>query len=234
MTKTQSNLMFTKTGYRKGLYNIYKPSGWTSFDVVNKIRGITREKKVGHGGTLDPQATGVLVVAVGKEYTRTLQTLLDEKKTYLAEISFGVRSNTYDAEGEIEEVADASQLTGVDIEAALDQFRGEIMQKPPVFSALKKDGKRLYEYARKGQEVEIEARPVTIYGLELIEFTPGQVAKGVLRGTVSKGTYMRSLAHDLGEVFNVGALLSKLEREAVGPYRVEDSLTIERFTETLS
>ena len=184
-----------------GFINVNKPSGMTSHDVVSFLRRNLKIKKIGHTGTLDPMANGVLPIAVG-DATRLIQYLADDKE-YVATVKFGVSTDTYDKEGEIistsDKVVELSEL-----ENALNQFRGEILQKPPIYSALKKNGKKLYEYAREGMEVEIKARKVTIEKLDLLSLE-NNIAQ--LRVKCSKGTYIRSIAHDLGEVLSCGAHL---------------------------
>lgn len=203
-----------------GMLNINKPAGPTSHDIVAGVRRGTRVKKVGHAGTLDPMATGVLVVCLGAA-TRLSQYAMGSRKTYLARVRFGIETDTYDAGGIITAENDAP-LGREAIEAALDAFRGDIEQVPPMYSAIKQDGQKLYELARAGQDVERAARPVTIHNLELITWEPPCAA---LRVECSAGTYIRSLAFDLGRAVGVGAHLAALERAASGPFTVEDAVT---------
>ena len=170
-----------------GFINVNKPSGMTSHDVVSFLRRNLKIKKIGHTGTLDPMANGVLPIAVG-DATRLIQYLSDDKE-YVATVKFGVSTDTYDKEGEIVSTSDKI-VEQAELEVALNQFRGEILQKPPIYSALKKNGKKLYEYAREGKEVEIEARKVTIEKLDLLSLE-NNIAK--LRVKCSKGTYISSL-----------------------------------------
>lgn len=212
-----------------GIYIINKPNGWTSFDVVNKLKRFTNKEKIGHAGTLDPAATGVLVVAVGNIFTKQLNTISGQEKVYLAEIILGIKTNTYDLDGEVTFRKAPIGINKAKVESVLSKFEGEIMQVPPIFSALKKDGKRLYEYARKGQEVQIDPRPATIYKMELLEFIEEEYPKLILRMQVSKGTYVRSIAYDLGEELGCGGVCGKLIREAVGPYRIENARELDTF-----
>ena len=203
-----------------GFINVNKPSGMTSHDVVSFLRRNLKIKKIGHTGTLDPMANGVLPIAVG-DATRLIQYLSDDKE-YVATVKFGVSTDTYDKEGEIVSTSDKI-VEQAELDDALNQFRGEILQKPPIYSALKKNGKKLYEYAREGKEVEIEARKVTIEKLDLLSLE-NNVAK--LRVKCSKGTYIRSIAHDLGEVLGCGAHLIALTRTIAGDFKIENSIEL--------
>ncbi len=203
-----------------GFINVNKPSGMTSHDVVSFLRRNLKIKKFGHTGTLDPMANGVLPIAVG-DATRLIQYLSDDKE-YVATVKFGISTDTYDKEGEIVSTSDKI-VEQSELEEALNQFRGEILQKPPIYSALKKNGKKLYEYAREGKEVEIEARKVTIEKLDLLSLE-NNVAK--LRVKCSKGTYIRSIAHDLGEVLGCGAHLIGLTRTIAGDFKIENSIEL--------
>lgn len=203
-----------------GFINVNKPSGMTSHDVVSFLRRNLKIKKIGHTGTLDPMANGVLPIAVG-DATRLIQYLSDDKE-YVATVKFGVSTDTYDKEGEI--IATSDKIVEIsELENALNQFRGEILQKPPIYSALKKNGKKLYEYAREGKEVEIEARKVIIEKLDLLSLE-NNIAK--LRIKCSKGTYIRSIAHDLGEVLSCGAHLIGLTRTIAGDFKIENSIEL--------
>ena len=203
-----------------GFINVNKPSGMTSHDVISFLRRNLKIKKIGHTGTLDPMANGVLPIAVG-DATRLIQYLSDDKE-YVATVKFGVSTDTYDKEGEIVSTSDKI-VEQAELDDALNQFRGEILQKPPIYSALKKNGKKLYEYAREGKEVEIEARKVTIEKLDLLSLE-NNVAK--LRVKCSKGTYIRSIAHDLGEVLGCGAHLIGLTRTIAGDFKIENSIEL--------
>jgi tRNA pseudouridine55 synthase len=199
-----------------GLLNIYKPSGPTSHDMVARVRRGTREKKVGHAGTLDPMATGVLVLCLGPA-TRLSEYVMQSPKIYRARVRFGIETDTYDAAGQI--VAENSDpATREAVEAALAAFRGEIEQVPPMYSAIKQQGKKLYELARAGQDVERAARVVTISRLDLTGWAPPFAD---LEVECSPGTYIRSLVFDLGRVVGVGAHLAALERAASGSFTAE-------------
>jgi tRNA pseudouridine55 synthase len=207
-----------------GILIINKPSGWTSFDVVAKIRNKLGVKKVGHTGTLDPMATGVLVLCLGKA-TKKVQEMTGYDKEYVAEITLGATSNTDDAEGKITPDKNAKKAAETEVKEALKNFAGEIQQIPPQFSAKKVGGRRAYALARKGQEVKLEPREVTIHELELLDYKWPVLKCRVL---CSKGTYIRALARDLGQILGCGAYLSALERTKVGPYRISAALEIEK------
>lgn len=206
-----------------GFLNINKPLGLTSHDVVARVRRGLKIKKVGHAGTLDPLATGVLVVCLGAA-TRLSEYVMHTTKHYRAQIHLGVATTTDDAEGEITAQHDPSGLTRGDVERALERFRGEIEQIPPMYSAVKQGGRKLYDIARTGQVVERQPRRVAIMALDILEWSPPQVTVEV---TCSAGTYIRSLAHDLGEVLGVGAHLSGLVRTASGSFRIEDAVMLD-------
>jgi tRNA pseudouridine55 synthase len=208
-----------------GLLNLNKPVGPTSHDIVAWVRRGTRVPKVGHAGTLDPLASGVLVVCLGPA-TRLSEYVMGSPKTYRARVHFGAATSTYDAEGEIVARSDRP-VEGEDIARALDGFRGEIAQIPPMFSAIKQGGKRLYALARSGEEVERAPRAVTIDRLELLGWEP-PVAE--LEVVCSPGTYIRSLAHDLGEVVGTGAHLAGLERTASGHFTADEAIRWEDFS----
>lgn len=207
-----------------GILCIDKPEGMTSFLCVAVVRRLLGVKKIGHAGTLDPNATGVLPLLIGRA-TKTLDRLPVHDKSYTATLRFGAVSDTLDVWGEVQET-DAPLPTRAAVEAALPQFRGEIMQIPPMTSALKKDGVRLYELARQGIEIQREARPVTIYQLELLEYneTEGLLT---LHCACSKGTYIRTLCDDLGRVLGCGAVMTALRRTAAAGYPLSDCLTLD-------
>lgn len=207
-----------------GLLNVYKPAGPTSHDLVAWVRRGTGVRKVGHGGTLDPAATGVLVLCLGPA-TRLSEYLQGSPKTYVARLHFGIETNTYDAQGEIV-ARDSRPVMRDQVEAALAGFRGRIAQVPPLYSALKRGGRKLYELARAGQTVALEPRPVTIYRLELLAWEP---PFATLRVECSPGTYIRSLAHDLGRAVGVGAHLAALERTASGRFTAAEAVPWERL-----
>ncbi len=214
-----------------GLYNINKPQGWTSFDVVNKFKHLSGEKKIGHAGTLDPLATGVLVVAVGKAFTKQLTELTGTDKEYEFEVIFGIETESHDLDGAVVSSVAPVGITKEKVEEAMKQFIGEIDQFPPKYSAIKKDGKKLYEYAREGIEVEIASRPVVVYSLELLDFINEEYPKAYFRAKVSKGTYIRSLAYDLGVALGTVGVCGKLKRTAVGDFLIKDSKELASFYE---
>lgn len=208
-----------------GFLNIYKPSGMTSHDVVAILRKITKIKQIGHTGTLDPFAQGVLPICIGKA-TRLIEYLNDEKE-YLAEITLGKSTDTYDCEGAVTDER-TSSVTAPQLIKTLKSFEGEILQTPPIYSAIKVKGKKLYEYARKGEEIKIEPRKVTIEKIELKEFNEEkQIAQVLIK--CSKGTYIRSIAHDLGQNLEVGAYLSKLIRTQSGNFFIEKAVPLENI-----
>ena len=203
---------------------IDKPKGWSSFDVVKHIRKCVDLRKVGHAGTLDPMATGLVIVCCGKG-TKTISEIQDQPKAYEGTVTLGARTPSYDAETEIAENASFDHITKVKVQEALnDHFSGQIEQVPPMYSALKKDGKRLYKLAREGKEVEREARQVTIHAARIKSFELPNVQLYI---KCSKGTYIRAIAHDLGKNLNSLGYLSALRRTAIGDFRAEDALSIE-------
>lgn len=211
----------------RGLYHGYlvidKPAGWTSHDVVSRVRRIVGERRVGHAGTLDPAAVGVLPVAVGMA-TRTIEYLADASKAYVADITFGVTTDSADGDGIVTSVSEADGLTPERVEAALDRFRGDQMQIPPMHSAIKIDGERLYERARRGEDIRVAPRPITIHQLKLLNWAEPTATIFV---SCSKGTYIRSLARDLGEAVGTGAYMSNLVRVQTGPFTLADAIRID-------
>lgn len=206
-----------------GVINIYKPKGMTSHDVVSVLRKKLNIKQVGHTGTLDPFAEGVLPVCVGKA-TRLIE-YFDDDKEYLATVQFGSQTTTYDLEGDITQTS-STKITQTYLEKALEAFRGEILQTPPIYSAIKVNGKKLYEYAREGKEVKIEPRKVTIYKIELKNFDElKQQAEITIK--CSKGTYIRSIANDLGENLGCYGHLIKLVRTQAGKFLVGNSVQLD-------
>ena len=206
---------------------IDKPKGWTSFDVVKYLRRAIDVKKVGHAGTLDPMATGLLIVCCGKA-TKSIEQLQDLSKEYIAEITFGASTASYDAETAIEEEAPYEQITREWIEEVLaEHFSGTIEQVPPMYSALKYGGKPLYKLAREGKEVKRHARQITIHETEILKF---DAPKLQLRIKCGKGAYIRSLAHDLAIYMESLAYLSALERTAIGGYSNTEALTIDELS----
>lgn len=209
-----------------GFLNIDKPAGITSHDVVARARRIAGQRRVGHAGTLDPAATGVLVVALGGA-TRLIEYVQDQTtKRYTAVVRLGVTTETDDAEGLVVETQPVPTRDQTQIEAILASFCGEIHQVPPMYSALHHRGRRLYELARAGVTVDVPARPVVIYELTLIDWTPPLLTLDVLCG---KGTYIRSLARDIGAAIRCGAHLQSLQRTAVGSFRIEDATPFDRL-----
>jgi tRNA pseudouridine55 synthase len=206
-----------------GIFILDKSPGMTSHDVVARVRRIIGQKRVGHAGTLDPMATGVLPVVVGKA-TRLVEYLAEADKAYRATLVLGATSDTYDREGNVVPKPGAVLPGREDVERALEGFRGEIEQVPPMHSALKVGGKRLYELARQGIEVERAARPVTISRLEMEAYRPPVLQLFI---ECSKGTYIRSLAHDLGAALGTGAYLDSLVRTRVGAYSLEEAVTLD-------
>ena len=198
-----------------GILNLRKPIDCTSFDMVKRIRRLSGEKKVGHGGTLDPLASGVLPICLGRA-TRVSEFLADSSKTYRAVVTFGAATDTYDAEGKVTEEKDASHLTREMVEESLGPFRGIIMQEPPMYSALKHEGKRLYELAREGITVERPKRETAVHKLEIIKWDPPHATVYVDCG---RGTYVRSLAHDIGQDLEVGCASYGAREAAYGTIR---------------
>jgi len=205
-----------------GVLNIYKPKGMTSHDVIGVLRKKLKIKQIGHAGTLDPFAEGVLPVCIGK--AARLIEYFDDGKEYLATVQFGSSTDTYDLEGKIIKTS-GKKVTREEIEAALKDFEGEISQLPPIYSAIKVNGKKLYEYARSGQYVQIEPRKVTIHKIELKEFDEKNQQAQILINC-SKGTYIRSVANDLGENLRSCAHLVKLIRTQAGKFRVETATSL--------
>ena len=204
---------------------IDKDLEWTSFDVVKKIRGALRIKKIGHAGTLDPLATGLLILCTGKK-TKTINQFMEAEKEYTGKMILGKTTPSYDLETEVDSEHDISHLNEEEIRKATEPFKGNIMQRPPVFSAIRIDGKRSYKLARKGKEVEIEPRPVVIYEFEVSDMQLPEVS---FRVVCSKGTYIRSLIHDLGQSLGVGAYLSELRRTRIGDHKVEDAFHVKDY-----
>ena len=202
-----------------------KPLKWTSFDIVKKVRILTKVKKVGHAGTLDPLATGLLIICTGK-FTKKINEYMGMEKEYTGTFTLGSTTTTYDLEKEPENFKDTAHLTPEIIHAATHQFIGDILQMPPQHSAIKKDGKRLYESARLGIEVKVDPRPVTIK-----EFVITNIEMPVVHFKVvcSTGTYIRSLANDFGEALGVGAYMSSLRRTRIGIFNVNDAYNLDSF-----
>lgn len=212
----------------RGFLNIDKPRGITSFEAVRRVRRAARTKKVGHAGTLDPNATGVLPIAIG-EATRLVDELVGARKRYAAEITFGVETDTYDIEGDTVSEKDASAVNEARVQEALAGFLGEQMQIPPAYSAVKRDGVPAYRAARRGDPLTLEARPVVTYSLDILSFDQSDPTRPVLHLDVrcGKGFYVRSLAHDLGALLGTGAHLSGLRRTQVGPFLAEAAIPLD-------
>ena len=207
-----------------GILVIDKPAGWTSMDVCAKLRGVFHEKRVGHSGTLDPMATGVLPIFIGRA-TRAVEFAEKSDKEYIAGLKLGVITNTQDTTGEVLETRPV-QISREQLEAALEKFRGDIMQVPPMFSAIKINGKKLYELARKGREVERPARPVGIKSLEILEQQGEDLY--TIRVRCTKGTYIRTLCHDIGQALACGGCMAFLRRTMAAGFTLEDAVSLER------
>ena len=207
-----------------GIILVDKPSDWTSHDVVGKLRGILHEKRIGHSGTLDPMATGLLVVFVGRA-TRAVEFAEAHKKQYIAGLRLGVSTDTQDITGNVLRET-IQKITENELKSALSAFKGDITQIPPMYSAIKIGGKKLYELARKGEEVERKPRAVTIEKLELIGREDGDF---ILNVCCSKGTYIRTLCHDIGESLGCGGCMSSLRRIKAGDFSVSDAHTLEEI-----
>ena len=206
-----------------------KPVDWTSFDVVNKLRGMTKVKKVGHAGTLDPFATGLLLICFASA-TKQVNQLMELEKEYQGTFELGAETDSHDVTGKIVAQHPVPDLSREHIELAAKKYRGEILQTPPMFSALKRDGKKLYELARQGKEVELAARPVKVYAFDILAVSLPEIR---FRIACSRGTYIRAIARDLGRDLGCGAFLKTLRRTRVGAYMVADALSIQQFAERL-
>ncbi len=210
------------------ILNIHKPIGWTSFDVVKKIRGIVREKKVGHGGTLDPFAEGVLIIGTGRD-TKQLTTITAEDKSYTATIQLGEMTNTLDTEGEIIETKPAPELSQEKIKQVLISFLGKSLQTPPMYSAKKVNGQRLYKLARKNIEVKREPVEIQIKDIHLDDFNG---STSTFSSICSKGTYIRVLGKDIAEKLGTVGYLTSLIRTQVGGFSIDESQSIQEFEES--
>ncbi len=225
----------TAEDYQNGqVLLIDKPLEWTSFQAVNKLRWEIKQRfkikkiKVGHAGTLDPLATGLLIICTGKQ-TKQIDTYQGQIKEYTGTFTIGATTPSYDLETEVDKTFPTEHVSEELLKETTRQFIGEIQQKPPIFSAIKKDGKRLYELARKGETTEIKSRTVTVSEFEITKINLPEVE---FRVVCSKGTYMRSLAHDFGKALNSGAHLSALRRTKIGNFKVENAQSIEDFIQT--
>ena len=229
-------MQFSEADFKEGQILLFdKPLNWTSFQLVNKVRWLIRKTykikkiKVGHAGTLDPLATGLLIICTGK-FTKRIEEFMGQEKEYTGTIVLGATTPSYDLETEIDATFPTDHLSEEAIHAATAQFTGSIMQQPPVFSALKKDGKRLYEFAREGKEVDIPSREVQVSAFEITRIALPEVD---FRISCSKGTYIRSLAHDFGKALNSGGHLSALRRTKIGDFEVSNATSLEAFEAAL-
>ncbi len=213
-----------------GILNINKPAGWTSHDVVAKVRRLLGQREVGHAGTLDPLATGVLLVCAGQA-TRVSEYLMAGRKVYRAVVRLGVTTDTYDADGEITSRSPVPALSREDILAALAPFIGALLQRPPAYSAIKQEGVPAYRKARRGETVELTPRPVTIHRMELVDWGAVDWETLTLEVICDPGTYIRSLAHDIGQALGCGATLAQLTRLRSGQFAVEDAVTLDALAE---
>ena len=226
----------TEEAYKNGqVLLIDKPLTWTSFQVVNKLRWEIRQRfnikkiKVGHAGTLDPLATGLLIICTGKQ-TKQIDTYQGQVKEYTGTFTLGGTTPSYDLETEIDNIFPTAHITEELLHETTKQFVGEIQQKPPIFSAIKKDGKRLYELARKGETTEIKERTVTVSSFEITKIKLPEVEFRII---CSKGTYIRSIAFDYGKALNSGGYLSALRRTKIGNFSVDDAFSVEEFINNL-
>ena len=208
---------------------INKPLNWTSFDVVRKVRNLVKIKKVGHAGTLDPLATGLLIICTGK-FTKRINEFMAREKEYTGSFTLGATTPTYDLESEPANFKPFDHLTEDEIKKATSLFTGEIMQVPPAHSAIKQQGKRVYELARQGKEVVLEPRKLLISEFEITDIALPVVS---FRVVCSTGTYIRSLAHDFGQALGCGAYLSSLCRTRIGEFKNEDAMSMEEFEKTI-
>ncbi len=236
ITSTVKTVLKTKEDFLAGqLLLIDKPLGWSSFQAVNKLKWAIRRKfdlkkiKIGHAGTLDPLATGLLLICTGK-FTKRINELQGQEKEYTGTITLGATTPSYDLETEIDKTFSIDHISEALVQKKVQEFIGEIEQAPPIFSALKKDGKRLYEYAREGKQVEIKKRRVTVSEFEITEIVMPMLKFKI---SCSKGTYIRSLAHDLGIALGSGAHLSELRRTKIGDYHVDKAQDPNDFGEKL-
>ncbi len=215
------------TDEANGIISVIKPLQWTSMEVVRRIKRLTQQKKVGHAGTLDPQATGVLPICFGQA-TRVMEYLVDSPKAYSALVHLGVSTDSYDALGQVTDTRDPSHVTEQDVNRELEKYRGVFHQVPPMYSALKRDGERLYNLARAGQEVTRPPREVEMYRLNITQWTPPEVRLEIECG---RGMYVRSLAHDLGTDLGCGAHLKELSRLHTGPFDISAAVSMDQVEE---
>ncbi|SDL00360.1 tRNA pseudouridine synthase B [Clostridium cochlearium] len=210
-----------------GVINVYKPKNITSFDVVRSIKKISKTKKVGHTGTLDPMATGVLPICLGTS-TKIVDFIMNEHKEYIAKLKLGLITDTYDREGKVLKEEDSSQILEEEVITCINSFIGEIIQVPPMYSAIKVKGERLYNLARKGIEIEREGRKINIYHIEVLNVNLPYVEFKV---NCSKGTYIRSLCYDIGNKLGIGSTMWELERTKTGEFSIENSIKLEDLNE---
>ena len=234
ITPTQIN---KETDFVSGaLLLINKPPEWTSFDVVKKVRNLIKKKlqikkiKVGHAGTLDPLATGLLIVCTGK-FTKRIDEIQRQRKCYTGHFTLGASTPSFDLETKVNQTFETAHITKQLLEETTKQFEGEINQIPPIFSALKKDGERLYKLVRKNKKVEIESRKVTIYSFKITKINMPEVSFKI---SCSKGTYIRSIANDFGKALNSGAHLSELCRTKIGEYDLKQATNIKELEEKIN
>lgn len=229
--------MDLSTSPSEGIIFIDKPTGWTSFDVVAKIRSLTGVKKVGHAGTLDPLATGLLIILVGKKYTRMQDQFLKQDKTYVTTARLGMTTDSYDSDGVVTSQlkwAEIAHLEKIDLENCLDHFRGKISQTVPAFSAVKVKGRKLYDLARRDQldQSSLPSREVEIKKLKLLDFNKDEKKELVefeIEVNCSSGTYIRSLVHDIGQCLGVGATVAKLRRTSIGDINLDQAQTMDKI-----
>ncbi len=206
-----------------------KPAGWTSFDVVNKLRMVSRVKKVGHAGTLDPFATGLLLICFARA-TKQVAHLMELEKEYVGTFQLGAETDTHDLTGKVTARYEVPPITLSELETAISRYRGEIEQVPPMFSALKHRGRRLYELARKGEVIEREPRKVTIYAFDVLSFDGSEIQ---FRIVCSRGTYIRAIARDLGQDLGCGAYLKSLVRTRIGDFQLERAWNLENLVKEI-
>ena len=210
--------------FEKGIYNIYKPKGPSSYDIIRMIKRDAADKKIGHAGTLDPLASGVLIIAIGREFTKTIDVIVRGDKEYEATIKLGQTSTTQDEEGEKTDIDIKSRSTEDEVRKILKQFVGKIKQIPPAYSALKINGQPAYKLARRGEKVELKERQVEIYKIDLLEYKWPIIR---IRVSCSSGTYIRTLSHDIGARLATGGYMSDLVRTKVGKFDIKDSIKLD-------
>ena len=237
LTMLQNLESLSKEDFESGkVILINKEKKWTSFDVVKKIKNLLKEKflfkkiKVGHAGTLDPLATGLLIVCIGKA-TKKISDFQNLKKTYSGELTLGATTPSFDLETKVNKTYDLSKISDKNILKVKDSFVGENFQKPPIYSAIKVDGERLYKKARRGDKIEVKQRKIFIYDFQITDIS---IPKVSFKISCSKGTYIRSIANDFGHKLGNGAYLSMLKRDKIGEYSVNDAVTVEGFKNELN